>query len=431
MPSLHAQARRREGHGTRRRLGYPVRAMPLLVACCLAIGLSSPPLATGLVTPEITHLEANVGPQRGGTTVAIEGVGLSGAQTVRFGPVRARRFRVVSDSLIEAVSPAGRGEVEVRVTGATGEASLPEAVADFAYEQPPSEPWLGLNGNSVTYLGPIDAFVEHHVVYDRSGGVEWSAGETLRQGGAGLARSIRAGMIPIVTIEFAGYSSCSWNSECLPSGNAAIGAYVRGFVQSATEMLDKYPAAEILFEAINEPWGYGSAAQYAAILARLLPAAERAGIPVARIYVAATGEGWVGSMYSAQPALRREIGGWYMHPYNRTRTPGSGVAAMPPVQAEMTSGQANVIASELGFCAPDVNRAGRQCEGSPAPATDAAEAAAELTDELRSALAYHRAGWLRALVVYSRNDGGWAMQLPHGRLTLSGRALDTFAQAYG
>ena len=41
----------------------------------------------------------------------------------------------------------------------------------------------------------------------------------------------------------------------------------------------------------------------------------------------------------------------------------------------------------------------------------------------------HRAGWLRALLVYSRNDGGWAMQLRGGALTAQGRALESFADA--
>ncbi|HUB36001.1 MAG TPA: hypothetical protein VL972_04195, partial [Solirubrobacteraceae bacterium] len=41
---------------------------------------------------------------------------------------------------------------------------------------------------------------------------------------------------------------------------------------------------------------------------------------------------------------------------------------------------------------------------------------------------YHLAGWLRALIVYSRNDGGYAMQLSSGKLTAQGKALEAFAE---
>ena len=61
-----------------------------------------------------------------------------------------------------------------------------------------------------------------------------------------------------------------------------------------------------------------------------------------------------------------------------------------------------------------------------APAAKAAEsssqAAANLTQMLDNALPYHRAGWLRALLVYSRNAGGWAMQLPGGDIHQAGRS---------
>jgi hypothetical protein len=407
--------------------------MPLLVACCLAAGLAAPPLATGLPLPQVTHIEANNGPQAGGATVAISGVGFLGpspARTVSFGARPSPKVMVVSDTLIEAVAPPGAGEVEVRVTSSRGEAS-PEAPADrYAYDPPPSGPWLGLNGNSQTYLGPLETFVEHRVLYDRSGAIEWGAGETVAQGQPALGRSLAAGMIPVLTIEFPGYSHCAWESECLPSG-AAIGQYVSGFVSSAKEVLAKYPAAGVLFEAINEPWGYGTAAQYAAILAQLLPAAARAGLPLSQIYAGAVGGRYVHDLYKAQPQLQSEVKGWYLHPYDRTRSPGAGVASVPGVQSEMTSGQNNIVLSELGFCAPDVNRARRYCSGSAAPAKSSRDAAGALTSELLLALPFRQAGWLKALIVYSRNDAGWAMQVPGGGMTRSGEALEAFADLHG
>jgi hypothetical protein len=406
--------------------------MPLLVLCCLAVGLLLPaPSAEGRAFPQVSRLEANNGPARGGNTVTIEGVALQGespVSSVTFGG-RPARFTVASDTSIEALAPAGSGEAEVRLTNGRGESS-PSVPADrYAYDPPPVGPWLGLNGNNSTFLGPIDAFVEHGVEYDRSGPIEWVAGETLAQGGQGFRIPIDAGMIPVVTIEYKAYNHCQFNSQCLPTSAAAITEYVTGFIVSAREILAKYPAAPILLEATNEPWGYGSAAQYAAILASLLPAAARAHLPMERVYAGATTGGWIKSLYEARPQLRSEIKGWYVHPYNPSRDPASGVGQLPGLQAEMTSGQSNVIVSEMGFCAPDVNNAAGRCAGGPAPARDSADAAQALSSELRLAASYHRAGWLRALLVYSRNDNGWAMQIHGGVLTAQGRALEAFADA--
>jgi hypothetical protein len=408
--------------------------MPLLALCCLAAGLASPALASGKTMPQVTRLEANNGPADGGNAVTIRGVAFGGSSPVRsvsFGGKPAGRFTVTADTTIEAIAPPGDGEVEISVVNTRGETSPRVPVDRYAYDPPPSGPWLGLNGNSLTFLGPVDRFVEHGALYDRSDAVEWIAGETLAQGGRGLAASIKDGMIPDVTIEFAGYPGCSFHSQCLPTSDGAIAAYVDGFIATATEIRAKYPAAGIPFEAINEPWGYGSAGQYAAILASLLPAAARAGIPLTDIYAGAYEHGWVQDLYEAQPRLQSEIKGWYLHPYAGEREPDEGIASLPAIQAKMTSGQNNVIVSEIGFCAPDVNDAGDKCTGAPAQSRDSSEAAALLEGELKAALPFHQAGWLRALIVYSRNDGGWAMQLKGGALTAQGAAFERFAEAYG
>ena len=293
----------------------------------------------------------------------------------------------------------------------------------------PGGPWLGLNGNSAEHIGPLEQFVEHNVIYDRSGAIELIAGETLAQDGAGIEKSIKAGMIPVIPIEFAGYSNCTFGRHCLPTDVKALGAYARGFISTAEEILDKYPAAGVKFEAINEPWGYGSAREYAAFLAILLPEIARSHISPADVYVGATGEGWVQALYEAQPQLRNEIEAWYLHPYAKERHPGQGMAEVPGIRAEMTSGRDNLIVSEIGFCAVSINQP--QCLTSAAPAYDPPDAAKALEKELLLALADHREGWLRAAIVYSRSDGGWAMQLKGGVLTDSGRMLESFGDRYG
>lgn len=294
---------------------------------------------------------------------------------------------------------------------------------------PPDGPWLGLNGNSSPGAGPIGRFVRDHVVFDRQ---ELRAGTLPRRDGR-LARAIAHGMIVDLVIEYAGYTGTNWGrpDPRFPRGAAGIGSYVSGFLRTALTTLRMFPGRRILFEAINEPYGYASAAEYAAVVARLLPAAAHRGLPLEDIYIAAYGHHWVREMYSAQPSLRTLIGGWYFHPYGpasgTAEEDSAGIDSVPVVRREMTSGQSNIIISEIGWCALTVDH-GEECTGPNAPS--GAAAAKRLATALANALPMRRAGWLRALLVYSRTDGGWAMQLPNGRLTEQGKALVRFAREH-
>jgi hypothetical protein len=341
---------------------------------------------------------------------------------------------------------------------------------------PGSEGWLGLNENSVSYLGPVDAFSKHGVVYDRS--LEMQAGTVPGEPQAGTApgelglrlrEDHRLGMTPVSTIEYRGYGRAGYSFRADPefpqersaSEEAAhhntIDSYVEGFVRSASATLklvhESYPGMRVLFEPMNEPWGYTTpqynGAQYADVIARLLPAVVAAGIPSSDIYIGATGEGctalasctansWVAEMYAAQPALRKQVEGWYFHPYGPPsgllEFDNGGIQSLPVVREGIFSGRDNVIVSEVGFCASDVNNpdglyGGVDCHG--IEASDGASAAEMLTALLKQAAIYHREGWLKALIVYSRNDGGWAMQVKGGALTPSGAALQAFAQSSG
>jgi hypothetical protein len=289
-------------------------------------------------------------------------------------------------------------------------------------------PWLGLNGNSVDYLGSVGRFAADGVVYDRD---EYTAGQLPTRHDS-LHRAVAHGMIPDVVIEYAGYTGRGFGrlDPSFPRGSA-IERYVNGFVVTATAILHRYPRRRILFEAINEPYGYATAAQYAAVVAHLLPAARRAGIPQDSVYIAAYGKKWVHEMYAAQPELHTLIKGWYFHPYGPPSGAMNGytegIQSVPHVRAEMTSGQRNIVVSEIGWCAMNV-KAGDAC-GKPQTSTDA-DAARLLIQALRNALPMRRAGWLRAMLIYSRNDGGWAMELPKAVLTESGRALIGFARAH-
>ena len=75
--------------------------------------------------PFIKSISPTLGPVTGGTKVTITGTDLTGANKVLFGTVPAKSFTRVSATQVTAVSPAGSGTVDVRVTtpGGTSETS--------------------------------------------------------------------------------------------------------------------------------------------------------------------------------------------------------------------------------------------------------------------------------------------------------------------
>jgi hypothetical protein len=318
----------------------------------------------------------------------------------------------------------------------------------FAFNPRPTSAWLGLDGNSGGVKPErLREFAAKGIVYDRGGGpwLDWTAGELLdrrgrpTEGGAALAVSTRAGMIPDVTIEYRAYNGYYRSDPDFPQrstetqearGTETIAGYVKGFIASAKAIHARYPSA--IFEPMNEPWGYTTpqynGAEYADVIAKLLPAAKAAGIPLSSIYVGAASRSWVTAMYAARPRLETEIQGWYLHPYGPPNSEGEnrgdGIQSLPEVRQSMTSGQNNIIVSEVGYCAVDVNN-GADCAGEDRESS--AQAARNLTEMLDNALPYHQAGWLRALIVFARSEGGWAMQLRNGSLTAQGQALQSFA----
>lgn len=77
-------------------------------------------------SPVVSGVSPNSGPTGGGTAVTISGVNLTGATSVTFGGVAAS-FTNVSDSQINATSPAGSGTVDVRVTTGKGTSAITTA----------------------------------------------------------------------------------------------------------------------------------------------------------------------------------------------------------------------------------------------------------------------------------------------------------------
>jgi IPT/TIG domain len=447
---------------------------------CL-LGIAAVPDGASLEAPAISGIAPNNGTDGGGTSVTIKGSGFTPVSTVKFGRHPASGVVVQSPESMTVQSPAGHDSELVAVTVSNSEGTSAAVGRDqFAYDLPPASPWLGLNDNSVSnsvskdWLGPVNEFSRRGIDYDRSFEVR-VAGEIPRgiEPGAphdesGFEARLRYdhvyGMIPVSTIEYRGYRNRFASDPFLPratrtvrerrEGKTTIGEYVEGFITSAKSILDlvnrRYRGMRVLFEPMNEPWGYTTpqynAAQYADVIAQLLPKARAASIPASDIYVGAIGEdctvedecttnGWVPGMYAAHPKLETEIGGWYLHPYG----PPSGLAAydnlgievVPAIQGVMRSGQNNIIISEVGYCVNGLNRA---LENPPCgqEGEEAGKAAWNLKSMLHTALHYREAGWLRALIVYGRVDGGWAMQrYPSKALTKEGEVLDIFAGEYG
>jgi large repetitive protein len=88
--------------------------------------------------PTVTGLTPSSGAAAGGTTVAVDGTGFTGATAVSFGAIPAT-FSVVSDTRITAQAPPGSGTVDVTVTS-TGGASPSVSADQFTYHPPPVPP---------------------------------------------------------------------------------------------------------------------------------------------------------------------------------------------------------------------------------------------------------------------------------------------------
>lgn len=324
----------------------------------------------------------------------------------------------------------------------------------------PPVAWLGLDYNSGANTGRLTDFAVRGIVYDREGGLEVRAGYTPANSHlfrVGLGTSYAARMVPdIVVNPAAGRVGCEGNPNpnktCLPINQTDIRSFVHGFIHTASSVLHAYPRHAVLFEPMNEPWiwafppgtdsGQRAAAEYAAVLAQLLPAAKANKIPLTDIYVPATGmlsdgSSWISDLYQARPCLKPgatscgPIAGWNVHPYGLPHSSTEGIDFVPRVRAEMLSGQNNVIASEIGFCAVDVN-GGKDCNLNKSDILgSSAQTAAWLSETLKEAARMHQAGWLKALLLWNRAGGGWAMQNSNGSLTAQGKVLDLFAQHQG
>ncbi len=83
-------------------------------------------------SPSVSGVSPTEGPTAGGTAVTISGANLAEATAVRFGAAEATSFEVTSPSTITAISPPGRGIVQITVQSPYG-TSLESPSARFKY----------------------------------------------------------------------------------------------------------------------------------------------------------------------------------------------------------------------------------------------------------------------------------------------------------
>ena len=90
--------------------------------------------------PTVTGVSPSSGPTSGGSEVTITGTGLTSADTVKFGQLRAYRVTPISATQIRVVSPPeSAGTIDVTVTTATGTSAVNDS-DQFTYD--PSQPAL-------------------------------------------------------------------------------------------------------------------------------------------------------------------------------------------------------------------------------------------------------------------------------------------------
>jgi alpha-tubulin suppressor-like RCC1 family protein len=113
---------------------------------------------TYVLPPAVTKIEPGSGPEAGATSVVITGTNLTSATTVKFGSANAASFKVNSETSVTAISPTGKGNVDLTVTTVGGTtATGPTDV--FSYLPPPTvkkvAPKKGhsIGGTTVTIVG--------------------------------------------------------------------------------------------------------------------------------------------------------------------------------------------------------------------------------------------------------------------------------------
>jgi hypothetical protein len=167
-------------------------------------------LAYGPPLPTVIHVNPNIGPATGGTSVTItgpSGTDFTETSAVKFGSLDALSFSVNSATSITAVAPEGGGIADVALTTPAG-TSPPNAGAQFNYS-PAGLPEFGRclkvvgvkEGGTVVYHGDYENAACTKLSATKTGKYEWSDGPGTNNRFTGAAVVPLTG--PAVTIESA------------------------------------------------------------------------------------------------------------------------------------------------------------------------------------------------------------------------------------
>ena len=173
-------------------------------------------LTYGPPFPAVTAVKPNVGPETGGTTVTITGVGFSSVTAVKFGSVDAVSYTVNSPTSVTATSPPGPPGtvVDVTVTNPNKGTSLTSTHDHFTYRP------------TVTSVSP------------NGGGI--AGGESVTVTGSGFALGTSATSFRFGTV-LASSADCSATTTCtvvVPS-HAAVTVDVKAIVGNASSLKNR------------------------------------------------------------------------------------------------------------------------------------------------------------------------------------------------
>jgi hypothetical protein len=102
--------------------------------------------------PSVTIVSPNSGSTAGGTNLNVTGTAFTGASAVTFGATAGTGLTVISDTLIQVLSPAGSGTVDVRIVGLGG--TSPAVTGDlFTYATPAAPTVTSVTPNNGPVVG--------------------------------------------------------------------------------------------------------------------------------------------------------------------------------------------------------------------------------------------------------------------------------------
>ncbi|WP_415080980.1 IPT/TIG domain-containing protein [Micropruina sp.] len=145
-----------------------------------ALWLGASPLTPALAPaaqPTVSNISPARGPAGGKTMVTLTGTGLAGAKKVLFGGRTGQGMKIISDTKLTVIAPAGSGTVPIRVATKTGATSPASARTAYRYVSAPKvtklSPTSGGTGGKTTVTITGKNFVDvDKILFAKSPGTD-------------------------------------------------------------------------------------------------------------------------------------------------------------------------------------------------------------------------------------------------------------------